>query len=240
MKDETGGTGHFPGSPGLKTPFFQCKGCWVPSLVGDLRSHKPPGQNNQNMKQKLHCNKCNKDFKKGPHQKKSFERISMGLFLSSVVMNDRSHHGRASFLTKMSLGVVAKTQEAWNTAIYFAMETKDCAATTERGSEVGVPETPGHTRFSADDAVHGKASRVFLLSHSSNYSPDADSKGTWSWSGKSRTSGLCETCCESLSLQLEVPEVGRKTDHPQTGLCLFLVSWSSSSIYTIFNHFVVT
>ena len=31
-------------------------------------------QKNQNIKQKLYCNKFNKDFKKGPHQKKILKK----------------------------------------------------------------------------------------------------------------------------------------------------------------------
>ena len=33
------------------------------------------GQQNQNIKQKQYCNKFNKDFKNGPHQKKNRERV---------------------------------------------------------------------------------------------------------------------------------------------------------------------
>ena len=46
------------------------QGVWVRSLVGELRSHMPHGQKNQNIKQKQYCNKFNKDFKNCPHQKK--------------------------------------------------------------------------------------------------------------------------------------------------------------------------
>ena len=44
---------------------------WDPSLLGELRSYMPPGQKKkkQNIKQKQYCNKFNKDFKDGPHQK---------------------------------------------------------------------------------------------------------------------------------------------------------------------------
>ena len=41
----------------------------VQSLIGELRSHMPRGQKYQNIKQKQCCNKFNKDFKDGPHQK---------------------------------------------------------------------------------------------------------------------------------------------------------------------------
>ena len=59
----------FPGSPVVKTSLSNAGG-WVRSLVGKLRSHKPRGQKNQGTKQKQYCNKFNKDFKNGSHQKK--------------------------------------------------------------------------------------------------------------------------------------------------------------------------
>ena len=40
-------------------------------VVGDLRSYMPPGQKSQNMKQKQYCDKSNKDFTNGPHEKKN-------------------------------------------------------------------------------------------------------------------------------------------------------------------------
>ena len=43
------------------------QGVQVPFLAGELRSHMPHGQKNQNTKQKQYCNKFNKDFKDGPH-----------------------------------------------------------------------------------------------------------------------------------------------------------------------------
>ena len=43
---------------------------WVQSVVWELRSHVPFGQKNQNIKQKQHGNKFNKNLKNGPHQKK--------------------------------------------------------------------------------------------------------------------------------------------------------------------------
>ena len=45
------------------------QGLQVRSLVGELRSHMPQSQKNQNMKQKQYCNKFNKDFANRPHQK---------------------------------------------------------------------------------------------------------------------------------------------------------------------------
>ena len=41
-------------------------GVQVRSLVGELKSHMPPGQKNQNTKQNQYCNKFNKDFKNSP------------------------------------------------------------------------------------------------------------------------------------------------------------------------------
>ena len=46
------------------------------SLVGDLRSHISLGQKNQNIKQKQYYNKFNKYFKKFPHQKNIYIRIT--------------------------------------------------------------------------------------------------------------------------------------------------------------------
>ena len=40
------------------------------SLIGQLRSHMPGGQNNQNKKKEQYRNKFNKDFKKMIHIKK--------------------------------------------------------------------------------------------------------------------------------------------------------------------------
>ena len=50
------------------------QGVQVQSLVGELRSPMPRGQKNQNIKQKQYCNKFNKDFKNGPHQKKIYKK----------------------------------------------------------------------------------------------------------------------------------------------------------------------
>ena len=36
--------GDFPGGPVIKSPCFHCRGTWVLSLVGELRSHVPWGQ----------------------------------------------------------------------------------------------------------------------------------------------------------------------------------------------------
>ena len=50
------------------------QGVRVRSLVGELRSHVPHGQKNQNIKQKQYCNKFNIVFKIGPHQKKILKK----------------------------------------------------------------------------------------------------------------------------------------------------------------------
>ena len=62
--------GDFPGGPVVKTSPSNV-GVRVWSLVGELRSHMPRGQKNQNIKQKQYCNKFNKDLKKMVHMKKS-------------------------------------------------------------------------------------------------------------------------------------------------------------------------
>ena len=51
------------------------QGVWVLSLVRKLRPHMPQSQNNLYVNQKQYCNKFNKDFKTGPHQKKSSEKV---------------------------------------------------------------------------------------------------------------------------------------------------------------------
>ena len=58
----------FPGGPVVKTSSFNAGG--VGSIPGQgaktLHALRPK---NQNIKQKQYCNKFNKDFKSGPHQK---------------------------------------------------------------------------------------------------------------------------------------------------------------------------
>ena len=56
----------------VKTSPFNA-GVRVRSLVGELKSHASRPKN-QNVKQKQYCNKFNKDFKNGPHQKKSVKK----------------------------------------------------------------------------------------------------------------------------------------------------------------------
>ena len=67
---ENGQSGDFPGGPVVKTSLSNEGG--VGSIPG--RGAKIPHAlwpKNQNVKQKQYCNKFNKDFKNGPHQKKS-------------------------------------------------------------------------------------------------------------------------------------------------------------------------
>ena len=61
--------GDFPGSQWLRLQ-LPLQEMWVQSLVGELRSHMPCNQKNQNtQKEKQYCDEFNKDFKHGPHQK---------------------------------------------------------------------------------------------------------------------------------------------------------------------------
>ena len=50
------------------------QGVWACSLVGELGSHVPWGQENQVIKQKQYCNKLKKDFKSGPLKKKFLKK----------------------------------------------------------------------------------------------------------------------------------------------------------------------
>ena len=50
------------------------QGVLVQSLVGEQRSHVPCGQKNPKQKTEAYCNKFNKDFKNGPHQKKNLKK----------------------------------------------------------------------------------------------------------------------------------------------------------------------
>ena len=45
------------------------QGVQIPSLVGELRRPHASQPKKQNTKQKQYCNKFNKDFKNGPHQR---------------------------------------------------------------------------------------------------------------------------------------------------------------------------
>ena len=47
------------------------QGVQVWSLVGELRTHMPWNQKTKHKQQKQYCNKFNKDFLNGPHQKKN-------------------------------------------------------------------------------------------------------------------------------------------------------------------------
>ena len=59
----------FPGGPVVKTPPSSAGGVGSIPGRGAKISHASRPKN-QNIKQKQYCNKFNKDFKNGPHQKK--------------------------------------------------------------------------------------------------------------------------------------------------------------------------
>ena len=60
----------FPGSPVVKTSPSNAEGVGLIPGRGAKIPHAS-GPKIQNIKQKQYCNKFNKDFKNGPHQKKS-------------------------------------------------------------------------------------------------------------------------------------------------------------------------
>ena len=49
----------------VRTSPSNAQEAWVQSLIGELRSHMPRGQKNQNVTQKQYYNKFNKNFKNG-------------------------------------------------------------------------------------------------------------------------------------------------------------------------------
>ena len=60
---------HFPGGPVVKTLPSNAGGAGsIPGRGAEIPHASWP--KNQNVKQKQYCNKFNKDFKNGPHQKK--------------------------------------------------------------------------------------------------------------------------------------------------------------------------
>ena len=62
-----------PGGPVFKTsPSNAGDEVWIPGQEAKILHASWP--KNQIMKQKLYCNKFNKDFKKGPHQKKILKK----------------------------------------------------------------------------------------------------------------------------------------------------------------------
>ena len=64
--------GYFPG--GSVVDFvFQCWGCRLHPGQGAEILHTLQSKN-QNIKQNKYCNKFNKDFKNGPHEKKILEK----------------------------------------------------------------------------------------------------------------------------------------------------------------------
>ena len=64
--------GDFPGSPVVKTSPSNAGGAGPIPGRGAKIPHAL-GPKNQNIKQKQYCNKFNKDFKNGPHQKRSLK-----------------------------------------------------------------------------------------------------------------------------------------------------------------------
>lgn len=155
----------------------------------------------------------------------------MGLFLNSVVMNDRSHHGRASFLPQMSLGVVAKTQEAWKCSYLLGHGNRGLCCYHWARVWSACPWEPRSypilcQRCSAWRGFQGVSPlpqrqllpRCWQQRHLELVRKEQDLRT------------LRDLLWKCVSSRLEVPEVGRKTDHPQTGLCLFLVSWPSRKV----------
>ena len=63
----------FLGSPVVKTLPSNAGGVGPIPSRGAKIPHAP-GPKNQNIKQKQYCNKFNKDFKNGPHQKKTLKK----------------------------------------------------------------------------------------------------------------------------------------------------------------------
>ena len=61
----------FPGGPVVKTSPSNAGGASSISCWGVKIPHASQPKN-QNIKEKQYCNKLNKDFKNGPHQKKNF------------------------------------------------------------------------------------------------------------------------------------------------------------------------
>ena len=65
----TEGLGDFSNSPAVKTSPFNAEGMGLIPGQGAKIPHTSQPKH-QNIKQNQHCNKFNKNFKNGPHQKK--------------------------------------------------------------------------------------------------------------------------------------------------------------------------
>ena len=66
----------FPGDPVVKTSLSCAAGEGsIPGWGADTQHVSRQKKTKQNIKQKQYCNKLNKDFKNGPHQKKSLRKI---------------------------------------------------------------------------------------------------------------------------------------------------------------------
>ena len=62
-----------PGGPAVKTSPSNARGAGsIPGRGAKIPSASRPKK--QNIKQKQYCNKFNKDFKNGPHKKKSLKK----------------------------------------------------------------------------------------------------------------------------------------------------------------------
>ena len=64
----------FPGGPVVETSPSDAAGAGLIPVQGAKIPHAS-GSKNQNIKQKQYCNKFNKDFKNGPHQKIYYKGI---------------------------------------------------------------------------------------------------------------------------------------------------------------------
>ena len=88
--------GEYPGGPVVMTLPSNAAG--VGSIPG--RGAKIPHASwpkNQNIKQKQYCNKFNKDFKNGPHQKKSSKKIAWSRVQACIILNIK-HFKENSYL----------------------------------------------------------------------------------------------------------------------------------------------
>ena len=92
------------------------QGLWVQSLVEELRSHMPHNKNTKH-KAEAYCNKFNKDFKNGPHQKKlhSALHIYILLFFHCLVVLSCPALCNSKFLAcQAPLSMEFSRQEYWS------------------------------------------------------------------------------------------------------------------------------
>ena len=84
--------GIFPGSPGVGTLLSKGMvgaGEGVPFLLGKLGSYGPHQLKDRNIKQKQYCNKFNKDFTNGPHQKKNLQKKAIVFIKCFLLWSER-------------------------------------------------------------------------------------------------------------------------------------------------------